>query len=242
MPEGFWLAGDVTMRRGDFEPEERRIVARELQNADVFVDIGANVGYYTCMARAKGLHVVAVEPLPLNLRNLFRALETNEWDDVETWPVAVAERPGSLPLWGASTGASLVPGWAGTSLTYRQVVPVTTLDTLLDRRFDGKRLLVKMDIEGAEYRALLGGSSLLNRDPHPVWLVEITLDVHHPTANRHFGETFAFFFDRGYRAYTADDHETRVSREKVATWQERGRCDVPVHNWLFVHDTVRGQQ
>lgn len=235
MPEGFWLADNATMRRGEFEPQERRIIARELRNADVFVDIGANVGYYTCLTRAGGLHVVAIEPLPLNLKSLFRALETNQWDDVETWPVAVAERPGSLPMWGASTGASLVPGWAGTSLQYRQVVPVTTLDTLLDRRFEGQRLLVKMDVEGAEYRALLGGISLLKRDPHPVWLVEITLEMHHPTANRHFSDTFDLFFDHGYRVFAADEHETPISREKIVSWQSQGRCDTGVHNWLFVH-------
>jgi FkbM family methyltransferase len=235
MPEGFWLAGDETMRLGKFEPQERRIIARELRNADVFVDIGANIGYYTCLTRAGGLHVVAIEPLPLNLKSLFRALETNQWDDVETWPVAVAERPGSLPMWGASTGASLVPGWAGSSLQYRQIVPATTLDTLFDRRFEGQRLLVKMDIEGAEYGALLGGTSLLKRDPHPVWLVEITLDMHHPTANRHFGDTFALFLDHGYRVFAADEDETPISREEIASWQSQGRCDAGVHNWLFVH-------
>ena len=238
MPEGFWLAGDETMRRGTFEPEERRIIARELRNADVFVDIGANIGYYACLARAGGVQVVAIEPLPLNLKSLFRALETNQWDDVETWPVAVAERPGSLPLWGANTGASLVPGWAGSSLQYRQMVPVTTLDTLLDRRFEGKRLLVKMDIEGAEYRALLGGTSLLERDPHPVWLVEITLDMHHPTANQHFSDTFALFLDRGYRVFAANEEETPISREEIAAWQRQGRCGADVHNWLFVHPSA----
>ncbi len=235
-PEGFWLAGgDDTIRSGEFEPQERRIIARELRNTDVFIDVGANVGYYTCVARAAGVHVVAIEPLPLNLEHLFRALEANHWDDVEIWPVAVAERPGSLPMWGAKTGASLVPGWAGTSLEYRQIVPVTTLDILLDRRLEGQRLLVKMDVEGAEYRALLGGASILRREPRPVWLMEIAIGIQHPTENQHFSDTFALFFDHGYSVFAADADETPVSHADVARWQCQDRCDLGVYNWLFVH-------
>jgi FkbM family methyltransferase len=235
MPEGFWLAGDDSMRHGDFEPQERRILARELAGVDVFVDVGANVGYYACLARSRGVRVVAIEPQPLNLRNLFRALEANRWDNVETWPVAVADRPGTLPMWGAKTGASLISGWAGTSQQYRQLVPVSTLDTLFDRRLEGQRLLVKMDIEGAEYRALLGGMSLVKRQPPPVWLVEINLGAIHPDGNSRFSDTFALFFDHGYRAMCADDHERPVSREDTARWQRAGRVDGDVYNWLFVH-------
>ena len=148
--EGFLLAADEAMLNGAFEPDERRIAQRLLPLCDVFVDVGANVGLYTCLARAAGRKVVAVEPQPLNVQQIFRSLEANGWDDVEVWPVGVAAAAGALRLYGGGTGASLVRGWAGISDVFRQTIPVTTLDTLLGGRFEGARLFVKMDIEGAE--------------------------------------------------------------------------------------------
>ena len=37
----------------------------------MFVDIGANVGYYTLVATMKGCHVVSVEPLPSTVAVLW---------------------------------------------------------------------------------------------------------------------------------------------------------------------------
>ena len=38
------------MRIGKFEVEETAIIAKLLPKVDLFVDIGANLGYYTCLA------------------------------------------------------------------------------------------------------------------------------------------------------------------------------------------------
>jgi FkbM family methyltransferase len=229
--EGFLLVGNETMHDGTFEPEERRIIARALRDADVFVDVGANVGYYTCLARAAGATVVAVEPLESNVRALLRGLDANGWTDVEVWPVGVAGESAIVPLYGASTGASLVEGWANISKSWKTSIPVTTLDILLGHRFGGKRMLIKMDIEGAEYPALRGARSLLERVPKPTWLVEISLAVHHPVPNAHFAETFEMFWSAGYTAAIAAAGEEEVRPEDVAEWVRRGDC--PGYNWVF---------
>lgn len=59
------------MRTREFESEETAIIADLLPRVDVFVDIGANLGYYTCLALQNGRSVIAFEPQQQNLRCLF---------------------------------------------------------------------------------------------------------------------------------------------------------------------------
>ena len=231
-PEGFRLLGDGSMHDGTFEPEERRLVGRLLSEADVFVDVGANVGYYTCMARAAGKEVVAVEPLESNLRLLFRGLQANGWDDIEVWPVGVTDRAGLRALYGGGTGASLVPGWAGSSPAWKETIAVTTLDTLFAHRFCDRRMLIKMDVEGAEFAALAGAQSLLARAPKPVWMVEISLGQPHPETNVHFRDTFDLFRTLGYRARGANGAGREVTTADIEGWVRRGDCD-GIYNWVF---------
>jgi hypothetical protein len=56
---GFVLDGPAVMREGPFEPEETALVLALLDAAEVLVNVGANVGYYVCHARRKGLPIHA---------------------------------------------------------------------------------------------------------------------------------------------------------------------------------------
>ncbi len=146
------------MRIGKFEIEETAIISKLLARVDLFVDIGANLGYYTCLALQNRKPVVAFEPQQQNLECLFKNLMANGWQDkAEVFPLALGEKPELLTLYGASgPSASLVKNWAGYSSHFKKVVPVSTLDNILAGRFLGQRLFIKMDVEGAEYRVLKG--------------------------------------------------------------------------------------
>ncbi len=49
-PWGFTLAGRPAMAEGTFEPEETHLVRELLQEVDILINIGANIGYYCCHA------------------------------------------------------------------------------------------------------------------------------------------------------------------------------------------------
>jgi FkbM family methyltransferase len=240
-PLGFTLASGfhsayADMRQGTFEPHETAIIARQLRDADVFVDVGANLGYYTLIALKAGKRVVAVEPQPLNLSALYRNLVVNGWTDrAEVFPVALADKPGLLTLYGASgPSASLVAGWAGYSSRHRQTVAVSTLDTLLGERFAGERLLIKVDVEGAELGVLKGALATVAREPKPSWLLEVCLQEYHPSGrNPDFAAIFDLFFDHGYRAFAAIEPLRAVSREDILRWVESGSADAGTFNYLF---------
>ncbi len=225
------------MRAGTFEVEETSLISRLLPRVDVFVDVGANLGYYTCLALQAGKPVIAFEPQQQNLRCLFQTLTANGWQNrAEVFPIALSDAVGLSTLYGATgPSASLLRDWAGYSPRFRQVVPVSTLDTILTGRFSGKRLFVKIDVEGAEYQVLKGASAVLTREPKPVWLLEICLQDFHPAGrNPDFQSIFDLFWENGYSAFTATDHPRVVTRREVADWVGKGTAGSDSWNYLFV--------
>jgi FkbM family methyltransferase len=234
-PFGFALAGDASMQGAGFEPAETGLLRRWLADADVFVDVGANVGFYTCLAKQMGRSVLAVEPLEDNLRYLYRNLTANGWQDVEVLPLGLAATPGLMTLYGARTGASLVAGWAGVSAEFSRTIPISTLDLQLRCRFPDQRLVVKIDVEGAEHDVLLGASETLRREPRPRWLVEVLREVHHPGGNPRFWATFDLFRAAGYRVFQVDERDTPVADEDLAAWRRAGAAP-ETRSWAFVDE------
>ena len=225
------------MREGKFEIEETAIIKRMLGQVDVFVDVGANLGYYTCLASLHGKHIVAFEPQQQNLKCLMRNLVANGYQEqVEVFPLALSDKPGLLTLFGASgPSASLIKGWAGYSSRHSQQIPVSTLDNVLGARFLEQQLFVKIDVEGAEYQVLEGAHATLARAKKPVWLLEICLQEFHPLGeNPDYKKIFDLFWANGYRAYTATEPPRLVDQAVIATWLKNKISEHSTFNYIFV--------
>ncbi len=236
LTSGFHPAYEL-MRLGRFEVEETALFVRALAQVDTFVDIGANLGYYSCIALQRGKPVLAFEPQQQNLQCLFRNLIANGWQDqAEVFPLALSDKPGLLTLYGASgPSASLIPRWAGYSPRTSRVVPVSTLDNILAGRFRGRRLFIKIDVEGAEYQVLSGATATLALVPRPAWLVEACLDEFHPGGiNPRFGDIFRLFWKHGYRGYAATASPRLITPADVQSWIEKRHADSGTINYLFV--------
>lgn len=233
MRHGFRLVGDLPINDGVYEPAETELLLAALREADVFVDIGANIGYFTCLAGASGVRTVAIEPLDENLRLLYANLTLNGLRDrVEVFPIGVAHEPGVRTLFGAATGASLIEGWAAPSPILQRHISVSTLDILLASRFRGERILVKVDVEGAEYEVLRGASELLSRDPQPRWVIEICFSEHHPGGcNPNFQATFELMWSHGYSARGVGGGP--VTPAQIARIMANGRRDSDVVTYVF---------
>jgi FkbM family methyltransferase len=168
---GFSFAGNPTYLDPAWESAEKRKLAHLLPTVAAFIDVGANHGFYSCMAASAGVPVVAIEPESGNLRYLKSNVCQNDLV-VEVFPLALSDQPGIAELFGDSDTASLVPGWHGVARHFRQSVPVNTLDNLIACRWAGERLLIKIDVEGAEGHVLEGAKQLIARQPRPFWLIE----------------------------------------------------------------------
>jgi len=239
-PYGFKLLGStsmhhVAMQRGEFEPEETELFSGLFRQSDVFVDVGSNIGFYSLLARSMGKHVVAVEPLPKNLSFIYENFRSNAWEDIEIFPVGLSEHPGIATLYGASsTGASLIGSWAGASQAFQRTIPLLTLDILVGERFKGKKIFIKIDVEGMEYPVLLGALNTLKWDPKPTWVLEICMTEYHPDGmNPDFKNTFDLFWKNGYEVRTANKENRLIKPEDVARWIETRICDSGTINYKF---------
>lgn len=186
-----------------------------LESADLVVDVGANVGYFSIIAARAGVPVLAVEPGELNLE----ALRTNvaRYSLVEVCEAAVSDRAGSVPLYGSGQGASVQRGWGGMESTYSSTVMAVTLDALLADR--GGRLLVKIDVEGHENAVLAGARATLARSPRPVLLVE-----HGPIVSGDYVGFFETLWAAGYTVVALPEARRRqpyvVEASTVSQWAE----------------------
>jgi FkbM family methyltransferase len=239
-PMGFKLIGNSAMQKGAFEPNETEIVKKILKRVEVIVNVGANIGYYCCLALQKGKYVVAFEPIGRNLRFLYKNVRANHWEDrIEIFPMALSNRIGIIEIFGGGTGASLLKGWAGTPEQYVELVPTSTLDNVLDSRFHGRGCFVLVDIEGAENLMLEGASLLLSEEPKPIWMVEISIAEHQAkgiTINPHLLSTFKIFWERGYEAFTADKQLRLVQPAEVESIVKSGKDSLLTHNFLFIEN------
>lgn len=233
-PFGFDFIGAPAMQNGTFEPEETQVIISELKKCDVFVDVGANVGYFVCLARNLDKKTVAIEPLSDNLNYLLENLHINDWRDVEVYPMGVASSPGFADLFGGSTAASLLSGWAGSSELWKRTIALSTLDILIGNRFDEKQLMIKVDVEGAELEVIKGSTNTLKMNPSPVWLMEICLTEHYPQGiNPNFKAVFDAFWGHGYSAYSVEANERIVTSEDVDRWLRQGYRDFGYVSFLF---------
>lgn len=246
-PLGFLLTGNSFMQLGLFEVEETEIVRCILDHVDVLINVGANIGYYCCIGKLHGKHVVAFEPIYNNVRYLLRNLEANGWDDgVEIYPLALSSHTGIDRIYSSGTGASLVDGWAGASgHNVMRSVPVSTLDTMLGTRFLEARCLIIVDIEGAENAMLQGSGVYLSTKLKPIWMVEISVSKHQPkglSINPHLQSTFELFWEQGYEARCANRECRLILPYEVARIAEGGTNTLQTNNFLFleegVHDVI----
>lgn len=233
-PFGFNFLGTVEMQRGSFEADEAAHVLSMIRNYDVMVNVGANTGYYVCLARSQGVRVVAIEPDERNLKLLMRNCEINGWLDVEVLPVAAGAVAALLPIYGGGTAASLVQGWAGATVA-KNLVPVNTLVNLLGGRIAGRRVLMLVDVEGFELEVLKGAGGVLAMNSAVDWMVEICIDEHQPEGRRinpYLQETFQVFWDHGYEARWVADSASVVEKADVVLWS-KGQNLPTTHNFFF---------
>ncbi len=232
---GFTLAGDPRMAADGYESTEANAFINLLDCHEVVIDVGANVGLYSCLAASRGKQVVCFEPSRRNLKYLYRNLSHNRFDATEVFPLGLAKQPGLNRLYGFGGIASFIPGWAQADKSRFEAVPVTSLDTVIADRFAGRKLLIKMDVEGFELDVLAGAERTLALDPKPTWLVEILLSAETIPGgtNTRFAEAFELFWSRGYECNRLNAERDTVGPGDILRWVASRRVDDGTRDFLF---------
>ena len=164
------------------------------------------MGWYSSLAAMRDVDAVAIEPQRKNAECIRMTCALNNWRHIRVVEVALTDHSGRRTLYGRSTFmASLLPGFGGYG-RYEQPVWGDTLDRIVAGQ--SKRLLIKMDVEGAEYEALQGAMKTLHWNPRPIWIVEIFREGMFPGGkNPVFDQTFEIFERLGYKKTQLTDRD-----------------------------------
>ncbi len=223
VPEGFKMVSFSGAFSADWEREERSIITQLLPDCAMLVDIGANHGLYSLLAAHLGKPSLAIEPEEINLTVLRLNAKSRL---IQICPVALSDHEGEAYLYGDGYMASLERNWQGVPKHFRQKVEVTKLDKLLEN-VSGK-LLIKMDVEGAEATVLRGAPETLKGNH--LWLIESYPTQPSGARCQGFLETFEIMFNAGYEARLASEPDKLFTMEDALTWD---RSPALASNFVF---------
>ena len=137
---------------GEWEPFFTRYLM-DTQNSDneIFLDIGANIGYFTLITSAIFNQVLAIEASPSIHHRLSENIKFNQLNNVISYNVAVGENKGKANFYfddAQSGGSSLL---AGGSRRLEAEVGVAPLFDIIPEKTLDKITFIKVDVEGFEH-------------------------------------------------------------------------------------------
>jgi FkbM family methyltransferase len=163
--------------RGDYSKRVIPMFLDLLKPGDVVYDVGAHVGYYAiCAAQKVGAagQVVAFEPAPINVKFLRNHLRLNDVRNVQLIEAGVSDAMGK-----ARFDSERGTGRGRLDDRGDRAIDIVTLDELCKSGEIRPPNVIKMDIEGAETKALHGARETLARH-HPA----VFVSLHGPEAQQ----------------------------------------------------------
>jgi FkbM family methyltransferase len=162
-------------RFGVYEFAVSQLVRQYLAPGDVFVDIGANIGYYSVIAGAvvgRSGAVYAFEPSARIRARLERNVQLNEMRQITVRAEAVTAQSGVVrlvePQGGGNDGLAYVETNGGNAGVEVRAVRLDELPEFSKRCPQ----LLKVDVEGGEPEVFRGATSLLDRSDAPSIIFE----------------------------------------------------------------------
>ena len=159
---------EIALTRSEWRELTLMLDACERLKPEVFLDVGANLGLYSCvLGRHKAVpRIFAFEPDHANFARLTANLKLNNLTDMaQAQEVGVGSKAGTetlLPAGEDNRGVSRIASGTAETAGPGYTIPVVALDDVM--RVDGSRIAVKIDVEGFELEVLMGAAQLFTRN------------------------------------------------------------------------------
>jgi len=157
-----------------YEPTETDLIKSILKPGMTFVDIGANIGYYSILASkcvGENGKVFCFEPAPSNFSFLQKNIEANSAKNIVAIQKAVSDQKGTLHLFmdeHLSGGHQIFNSGIKSKSVEVETISVDEFFQNENSKID----LLKIDIEGAEMFALQGMKQTLAANPQMNFITE----------------------------------------------------------------------
>jgi FkbM family methyltransferase len=241
----------VILLTGRWEPFVTQFVLDTLRSGDTFVDIGANIGYYSLLASklvAESGHVYAIEGSPSIFQRLSENVTRNNVANTTVIHAIVSDKEGSKPFWlaaephgGCSTSvesvASRHPWLRASNMSLEAHVASSPLTNLVPSESLFSARLIKVDVEGAESEVLRPLVPLLSRfSPRTAWMLELSPQLA-PGGQPDIDWIYHSFCGAGYRAFVLPNTysvEGYLARVSSAGLQELSRPPTTQSDVVFL--------
>jgi FkbM family methyltransferase len=235
----------VVLLTGRWEPFLTRFVSDALRSGDTFIDLGANIGYYSLLASrliSEGGRVYSIEGSPSIFGRLRENVARNNVTNITAIHAIVSDRECRKPFWlapdphgGRSTAVEAVASHRRMPLeAYVSSSPLVNLiptESLFNAR------LIKVDVEGAEGEVLRPLVPLLSRFcARTAWMVELSPELS-PGGQADINWIYESFCGAGYRAFALPNTyspEGYLARVSSAGLQELSRPPTTQLDVVFV--------
>ncbi|HOW13085.1 MAG TPA: FkbM family methyltransferase [Candidatus Pacearchaeota archaeon] len=159
---------------GEAELRLTKFFIKNLDQGDIFYDIGANYGFYTCLAAEFCKEVHSFEPVPA----IFNYLKKNaeEYSNILLNNLAISDKNGITEMYldkkcsGLSTLNTKIAEKPTFDLSNKLKIQSITLDKYANDY--SHPTVIKMDIEGGEKIAIEGGEKILKNES-PIIAMEV---------------------------------------------------------------------
>jgi FkbM family methyltransferase len=203
------IVGQYIYYFGVWEPALSSWITSRLRTGDVFVDVGAYIGYFSLLAAKAVGHsgrVVSIEPAPQVFDLLAANVRMNRTGNIRCENIAAWDREAKLRLFtkrGISVSKTTVhPQWASRyALESDFEVQAKPLHKTLSAQEISAARLIKIDVECAEWQVIAGLMPVLKKcRPDLEIIVEVTNDLNESNA-RSPNELIEMFREVGFCCY-----------------------------------------
>ncbi len=188
------------------EPETEIVFKEMAKTSKVFLDVGANIGYFSFLVKQMSPQskVYSFEPLPQNILAYEKNRELNNFSSMFLQEVCVADKHGETEF--------LIPpseesGWG--RMAHRELFSgekikrsVVTLDEFCEQHQLSAVDFIKIDVEGYEFKVLQGATKIIESQ-RPRICIELNEPCLLDTGTSS-EEIFRFFKTRNYHMFALD--------------------------------------
>jgi FkbM family methyltransferase len=196
-----------------YNKPERDQLRAAVREGDVIADVGANIGFYTlwlASLKVPNIKIVAFEPNPSVFEALVENVRINGFDNVLTINAAVGEKDGTVSFGviedAPSVGSILAKGADQITVEMRTIASVLRANGLATCD------IIKIDVEGYEYQALM---PYLEATPVAQWPRLFVIEQNH-RASQWEGDLVNAILSKGYQVAARTRGNVVLEKNNVA--------------------------
>jgi FkbM family methyltransferase len=205
---------DYLLKFGRYEREVESTLSQLITKDTTFIDVGANVGYFTILCSRLAQTVYAFEPVPDVFERLSRNINLNNCKNVRAFQRAVSKEKTRLTLF----ESKISDGHDSTIRRFEHdksiLVDAVTLDETVQP--SARNIVMKVDAEGSEMDVLRGASGLIKSGNISAIVLEWARQIYPNIAN--LRERFALYSSLG---------SVEVLDDRPGSYTVRERTEIP---------------